>query len=338
MSGKATPIDEPEHRQPARRRARGARIAALKRATHRRAGRGAPTRARRQDDRERHGRRGARGATRATTRPTTPSAMSSDLARRPSGRPRCRPAPCAPSVIATTVHDDVDEPVARRAPRGRLGARACRPAAAAAASAAARRAASPSRLIMTAQAYGRRRARDPLPKSIADIDRAALPAAVARPWRILLAMIESQGLTKRLGGRTVVARRVVSLRARDRHRVPRAQRRRQDDDAADARRACPSPTPAEGRSSAARYRDLPNPGRRVGVLLDAGAQHGGRRGREALAVSAQIMGVDERARRRAARARRPRPLGRPQARAPVLAGHAPAPGHRPRAARRSRGR
>ena len=43
-----------------------------------------------------------------------------------------------------------------------------------------------------------------------------------------------------------------------------------------------------------RYRDLPNPGRRVGVLLDAAAQHGGRRGREALAISAQLMGVDQR--------------------------------------------
>jgi ABC-2 type transport system ATP-binding protein len=42
-----------------------------------------------------------------------------------------------------------------------------------------------------------------------------------------------------------------------------------------------------------RYRDLPNPGRRVGVLLDAAAQHGGRRGREALAISAQLMGVDQ---------------------------------------------
>jgi ABC-2 type transport system ATP-binding protein len=44
----------------------------------------------------------------------------------------------------------------------------------------------------------------------------------------------------------------------------------------------------------ARYRDLPNPGRHVGVLLDASAQHGGRRGREALAISAQTMGVDRR--------------------------------------------
>jgi ABC-2 type transport system ATP-binding protein len=40
-----------------------------------------------------------------------------------------------------------------------------------------------------------------------------------------------------------------------------------------------------------RHRDLPNPGRRVGILLDAFAQHAGRRGREALAVSAQTMGV-----------------------------------------------
>jgi len=41
-----------------------------------------------------------------------------------------------------------------------------------------------------------------------------------------------------------------------------------------------------------RYRDLANPGRRIGVLLDASAQHGGRRGREALAISAQTIGVD----------------------------------------------
>jgi ABC-2 type transport system ATP-binding protein len=40
-----------------------------------------------------------------------------------------------------------------------------------------------------------------------------------------------------------------------------------------------------------RYRDLPNPGRRVGILLDASAQHPGRRGRETLAVSARTIGV-----------------------------------------------
>jgi ABC-2 type transport system ATP-binding protein len=42
-----------------------------------------------------------------------------------------------------------------------------------------------------------------------------------------------------------------------------------------------------------RYRDLPEPGLRVGVLLDASAQHAGRRGREALAVSAQLLGLPD---------------------------------------------
>jgi ABC-2 type transport system ATP-binding protein len=35
-----------------------------------------------------------------------------------------------------------------------------------------------------------------------------------------------------------------------------------------------------------------NPGRRIGVLIDATAQHAGRRGREVLGVSAQLLGVD----------------------------------------------
>ncbi|MEV2240772.1 ATP-binding cassette domain-containing protein [Micromonospora sp. NPDC049891] len=42
------------------------------------------------------------------------------------------------------------------------------------------------------------------------------------------------------------------------------------------------------------YRQLPNPGRTVGVLLDASAQHAGRTGREALTVAASTMGVDRR--------------------------------------------
>jgi ABC-2 type transport system ATP-binding protein len=40
------------------------------------------------------------------------------------------------------------------------------------------------------------------------------------------------------------------------------------------------------------FTELPNPGRRVGVLIDASAQHNGRRGVETLAASAQLMGVD----------------------------------------------
>jgi len=40
-----------------------------------------------------------------------------------------------------------------------------------------------------------------------------------------------------------------------------------------------------------RYADLPNPGREVGVLLDASAQHAGRTGRETLTVAQQVMGL-----------------------------------------------
>ena len=39
------------------------------------------------------------------------------------------------------------------------------------------------------------------------------------------------------------------------------------------------------------YRDIPNPGRHVGVLLDASAQHGGRTGREILEIGARTMGL-----------------------------------------------
>jgi ABC-2 type transport system ATP-binding protein len=39
------------------------------------------------------------------------------------------------------------------------------------------------------------------------------------------------------------------------------------------------------------YHDIPNPGRHVGVLLDASAQHVGRTGREILTIGAQTMGL-----------------------------------------------
>src|ERR1044072_5998362 len=41
------------------------------------------------------------------------------------------------------------------------------------------------------------------------------------------------------------------------------------------------------------YRDIPNPGMHVGVLLDASAQHAGRTGREILTMGAQTMGLPE---------------------------------------------
>src|SRR5215208_5825448 len=51
--------------------------------------------------------------------------------------------------------------------------------------------------------------------------------------------------------------------------------------------------PTSGRATIAgrRFADLPNPGREVGVMLDASAQHAGRTGREVLTIAQQIMGV-----------------------------------------------
>jgi len=40
-----------------------------------------------------------------------------------------------------------------------------------------------------------------------------------------------------------------------------------------------------------KYADIPNPGRHVGVLLDASAQHAGRTGREVLTLGAKTMGL-----------------------------------------------
>jgi ABC-2 type transport system ATP-binding protein len=110
---------------------------------------------------------------------------------------------------------------------------------------------------------------------------------------MLPAMIEAHGLTKRLGGNVVVDD--VSFRCEPgtvtgflgpngagKTTTMRMLCSLLESDAGSA-------TVLEGA-----YRDIPNPGRRVGILLDAAAQHGGRRGREALAVSAQLMGVEER--------------------------------------------
>src|SRR3954471_11899605 len=51
--------------------------------------------------------------------------------------------------------------------------------------------------------------------------------------------------------------------------------------------------PTSGRATifGTRFADLPNPGREVGVLLDASAQHAGRTGREILTVAQRTMGL-----------------------------------------------
>jgi ABC-2 type transport system ATP-binding protein len=54
------------------------------------------------------------------------------------------------------------------------------------------------------------------------------------------------------------------------------------------------PTAGTATVSGVPYQRLGNPGRHVGVLLDASAQHAGRTGREVLTIAAMTMGVDTR--------------------------------------------
>jgi ABC-2 type transport system ATP-binding protein len=103
-------------------------------------------------------------------------------------------------------------------------------------------------------------------------------------------MIEAEALTKRLGDRTVISD--VTFRC-----APGTITGFLGPNGAGKSTTMrmlvglSAPDSGEARILGGRYRDLPNPARRVGLLLDASAQHAGRRGREALAVSAQTMGV-----------------------------------------------
>jgi ABC-2 type transport system ATP-binding protein len=110
---------------------------------------------------------------------------------------------------------------------------------------------------------------------------------------MLPGMIETQGLTKRLGGRVVVDD--VSFRCEP-GTVTGFLGPNGAGKTTTMRMLCGLLDADAGRATVlgGAYRELPNPGRRVGILLDAAAQHGGRRGHEALGVSAQAMAVDER--------------------------------------------
>jgi len=103
-------------------------------------------------------------------------------------------------------------------------------------------------------------------------------------------MIESKGLTKRFGGQTVV--NDVSFRCEP-GTVTGFLGPNGAGKTTTLRMICGLSDPDAGTATVlgGSYRALPNPGRRVGVLLDAAAQHAGRRGREALVVSAETMGV-----------------------------------------------
>lgn len=52
-----------------------------------------------------------------------------------------------------------------------------------------------------------------------------------------------------------------------------------------------APTSGSATVLGRRFADLPNPGREVGVLLDASAQHAGRTGREILTLAARTLGM-----------------------------------------------
>ena len=103
-------------------------------------------------------------------------------------------------------------------------------------------------------------------------------------------MIETNGLTKQLGRRTVVSD--VTFRCEP-GTVTGFLGPNGAGKTTTMRMLVGLSEPDSGHAQilGGRYRDLPNPGRRVGILLDASAQHAGRRGREALAVSAHTMGV-----------------------------------------------
>lgn len=103
-------------------------------------------------------------------------------------------------------------------------------------------------------------------------------------------MIRTQALTKKLGGRTIVAD--VTFRCEP-GTVTGFLGPNGAGKTTTMRMLVGLSEPDSGHAQVlgGRYRDLPNPGRRVGILLDASAQHAGRRGREALAVSARTMGV-----------------------------------------------
>jgi len=105
-------------------------------------------------------------------------------------------------------------------------------------------------------------------------------------------MIEATGLTKRLGGRAVVSD--VTFRCEP-GTVTGFLGPNGAGKTTTMRMLVGLSAPDGGDSTVLGrpYARLENPGRHVGVLLDAVAQHGGRRGREALAVSAQMMGVPE---------------------------------------------
>jgi len=103
-------------------------------------------------------------------------------------------------------------------------------------------------------------------------------------------MITVEKLTKQYGGTTVV--HDVSFTARG-GRVTGFLGPNGAGKSTSMRMLVGLTTPTGGTATIAgrRFVDLPNPGREVGVMLDASAQHAGRTGREILTIAQQVMDV-----------------------------------------------
>jgi ABC-2 type transport system ATP-binding protein len=106
-----------------------------------------------------------------------------------------------------------------------------------------------------------------------------------------MAMIESHGLTKRLGGRTIVSDVTFTCQPGT---VTGFLGPNGAGKTTTMRMLCGLSDPDGGHAEVlgVNYRKLPNPGRRVGILLDASAQHAGRRGEEVLTLAALTIGAD----------------------------------------------
>jgi ABC-2 type transport system ATP-binding protein len=107
---------------------------------------------------------------------------------------------------------------------------------------------------------------------------------------MLPAMIESHSLTKRYGGRTAVQDVSFSCETGT---VTGFLGPNGAGKSTTLKMLCGLTPPTSGTATVlgSPFQNLTNPGRRVGVLIDASAQHAGRTGHETLAVSASLLGV-----------------------------------------------
>jgi ABC-2 type transport system ATP-binding protein len=106
-------------------------------------------------------------------------------------------------------------------------------------------------------------------------------------------MITIESLSKRYGGRTVVDNISFTARA---GRVTGFLGPNGAGKSTSMRMMVGLTRPTSGfvTLSGRHFADLPNPGREVGVMLDASAQHAGRTGREILTLAQQMMGLPAR--------------------------------------------